>query len=90
MKKALEETNRRRALQITFNKKHNITPSTIIKPIREKLVEVKDIKHIPKKNIPTMIIELETEMKKAANALDFERAITMRDRIQKLKQSLLK
>jgi len=50
---ALEETNRRRNIQIEFNKKHNITPETIIKPIKEKIVDVKDIKHIPKKIFQT-------------------------------------
>jgi excinuclease ABC subunit B len=85
---ALEETNRRRNIQIEFNEKHNITPTTIIKPIKEKVVEVKDVKHIPKKNIPKMIVELELEMRQAADELNFERAIFLRDKISKLKQQL--
>ena len=88
MKIALDETNRRRTMQIEYNKKHGITPSTIIKPIKEKVTEVKDIKHIPKKDIPTMIVNLEQEMKEAADLLDFEKAIIIRNRINNLKKSL--
>ncbi len=85
---ALEETNRRRNIQIEYNKKHNITPETIIKPIKEKIVDIKDIKHIPKKDIPKMIIDLEIQMRDAADNLDFEKAIKLRDRINKLKQTI--
>ena len=90
IKKAVDETNRRRKRQIDFNKKHNITPKTIVKPIKEKIVEIKDTKHIPNKDIPNMIIELETEMRDAADNLEFEKAITIRDKINKLKQKLEK
>jgi excinuclease ABC subunit B len=86
--KALEETNRRRDIQVNYNKENNIVPTTIIKPVKEKVVEVKDIKHIPKKDIPNMIIELELEMREAADDLDFEKAIFIRDRINKLKQTI--
>jgi len=85
---ALEETNRRRKIQIEFNKKHNITPETIIKPIKEKIVDVKDVKHIPKKDIPNMIIDLDIQMRDAADNLDFEKAIKIRDRINRLKQTI--
>jgi excinuclease ABC subunit B len=88
IKKAIDETNRRRSIQIEFNKKHNITPTTIIKPIKEKMVEVKDTKHIPKKDIPNLIIDLEIEMRKAADDLDFEKAIFLRDKINTFKQTL--
>jgi excinuclease ABC subunit B len=88
IKNALDETTRRRNLQIEFNKKHNITPTTIVKPIKEKVADVKDIKHIPKVDIPIMIVELELEMKKAADELNFEKAIYLRDRINRLKLSL--
>jgi excinuclease ABC subunit B len=88
MQKAIEETDRRRNKQIQFNKKHGISPSTIIKPIKEKITEVKDIKHIPKKDIPSMIVNLELEMKEAADLLDFEKAIIIRNRINHLKKSL--
>jgi len=88
IKNALEETNRRRDIQLKFNEKHNIIPTTIVKPIKEKLVEIKDTKHIPKKDIPKMIIELELEMREAADNLDFEKAIYIRDKINSLKKTL--
>jgi excinuclease ABC subunit B len=89
IQKALAETNRRRAVQLEFNKKHGITPTTIIKPIKEKIVEITDTKHIPKKDIPAILVNLELEMRKAADDLDFEKAIALRDRINKLKQSMM-
>jgi excinuclease ABC subunit B len=88
MKRALAETERRRRIQLEYNKKNNITPQTIIKPVKEKEVEIKDIKHIPKGDIPNLLIELDVEMKKAADDLDFEKAIALRDRIKKLKDKL--
>ncbi len=90
IRKALDETNRRRALQFEFNKKHHIIPTTIVKPIKEKVVEITDTKHIPKKDIPAMIVDLELEMRKAADDLDFEKAIALRDRIKRLRQTLMK
>ncbi len=88
IKKAVHETNRRREIQIEFNKKHNITPETIKKPVKEKVVEIKDVKHVPKAEIPNMIIELEAEMKEASDRLDFEKAIIVRDKINKLKSKI--
>ena len=81
---ALKETNRRRELQLKFNKEHSITPQTIIKPIKEKEVEITDVKHIPRKEIPNMIIELQARMEEAADKLDFETAIELRDRVKRL------
>ena len=88
IRKAIEETNRRRNLQLEYNKKYGIVPQTIIKPIKEKIVEVKDIKHIPKKDIPKIIVKLEFEMRDAADNLDFEKAIFLRDKINRLKQTI--
>ena len=85
IKKAIEETDRRRKIQIEYNKNHGIVPTTIIKPVKKKLIDVKDVKHIPKKDIPKMIVDLEIEMRKAADDLNFERAIYLRDRINRLK-----
>ncbi|VUT24325.1 MAG: excinuclease ABC subunit B [Candidatus Methanolliviera sp. GoM_asphalt] len=84
IKTALLETERRRNIQIAYNKKHHITPQTIIKPIREKEVDITGIKHLPKKEIPNLIIELESEMYEAADKLDFERAIQLRDAVKRL------
>lgn len=90
IKKAIKETSRRREIQINYNKKHNIVPKTIIKPVKEKEVEIKDVKHIPKKQIPNIIIELEIEMQKASDNLDFERAIILRNKIKRLNKRLNK
>ncbi|MCK5222261.1 MAG: excinuclease ABC subunit B, partial [Candidatus Aminicenantes bacterium] len=59
MKGAIAETNRRRQLQQAYNEREGITPQTIIKPVKEKLVIVKDTKHIPKKDVPSMIKNIE-------------------------------
>ncbi|MEM4755836.1 MAG: excinuclease ABC subunit UvrB [Candidatus Woesearchaeota archaeon] len=86
MKKAIDETQRRRALQLAYNQEHGIVPVTIKKPIQEEsFAIIKDIKHIPKAEIPALILQLEAEMKKAADALDFEKAIALRDKIAALK-----
>ena len=85
---ALKETNRRRKIQLEYNKKHGITPKTIKKPIKEKVVEIKDTKHIPKAEIPNLIIQLETEMREAAELLDFERAIKLRNKVGELKKRI--
>ncbi|RMD45918.1 excinuclease ABC subunit B, partial [Candidatus Pacearchaeota archaeon] len=88
MREAIAETERRRKIQIEYNKKHGIKPKTIRKPIKEKVTEVKDTKHIPKAQIPNMIIVLEDEMRKAADSLDFERAIVIREKIKELEKRL--
>ncbi|HJJ91598.1 MAG TPA: UvrB/UvrC motif-containing protein, partial [Methanocorpusculum sp.] len=88
IKAAIAETARRRHMQIAFNEENGITPQTIRKPIPEKEVDLKDIKHIPSSEIPNLIIQLEAEMKTAAGALDFERAIELRDRIAELQKKL--
>jgi excinuclease ABC subunit B len=88
MKRAIAETKRRRTLQVAYNKKHHITPLTIIKPVKEKEVDIKDTKHVPKPEIPNVLIDLEKQMRDAAENLDFERAIALRDQIRKLNERL--
>ena len=88
MKVAISETKRRREMQVAYNTEHHITPQTIIKPVKEKEVEVKDTKHVPKAEIPNVVIELEKQMRNAADNLDFERAIALRDQIKKLHDRL--
>jgi excinuclease ABC subunit B len=90
IKSAVAETNRRRKMQIEYNRAHGITPMTIVKPVKEGVVDLKDTKHIPKKDIPNMIIELDAQMREAAEVLDFERAIALRDRVGRLKQRIQK
>ncbi|WP_067073572.1 excinuclease ABC subunit UvrB [Methanoculleus horonobensis] len=86
IKKAMAETGRRRAMQLEYNVRHGITPQTIRKPIREKEVDITDIKHVPKSEVPNLIIELEADMREAAERLEFERAIALRDMIKKLQE----
>ena len=88
IKIAMDETSRRRKLQLEYNRKNKIKPMTIHKPIKEKVVDIKDVKHIPTSDIPNLIIELETDMKEAAEELNFEKAIALRDKIGKLKERL--
>ena len=88
MKTAMEETERRRALQISYNKSHGITPRTILKPVRDQEVTSLDEKAIPKQEIPNLIINLESRMKVAAQRLDFEEAIRLRDTIAKLRKDM--
>ncbi|MGA2121303.1 MAG: excinuclease ABC subunit UvrB [Methanoregula sp.] len=88
MQRAIAETQRRRDLQMAFNKKHHITPRTIIKPVKEKEVDIRDTKHVPKNEIPNVVIELEKQMSDAAENLDFEKAIALRDQIKKLNERL--
>jgi len=90
IKQAVKETERRRRIQIAYNKEHEISPRTIIKAIKEKEIEVKDAKHIPKTDIPNLIVELEAEMRAAADKLDFERAIGLREKMNVLKKRVEK
>jgi excinuclease ABC subunit B len=88
MKAAISETRRRREMQIAYNEEHHIVPQTIIKPVKEKEVEIKDTKHVPRAEIPNVVIELEKQMRDAADNLDFERAIALREQVKKLNERL--
>ena len=93
MKEAIEETNRRRNIQIAYNKEHNIIPKTIIKDIKEPIKLKEDFKDyisskskkINKKEKERLIFDLEKQMKQAAKELDFERAMELRDAIFELR-----
>ena len=92
MKVAMDETERRREIQMDFNKKHNITPTTIRKNIGQmiqvtKKLEDNDIEEFTADDIDTIIINLEAQMYKAAEELDFERAANIRDQIKKMKEN---
>jgi excinuclease ABC subunit B len=86
IREAVTETERRRNLQMEYNRVHEISPVTITKPIPEKDVDVRDIRHIPKQDIPNLVVELEAQMKVAAENLEFEEAIRIRDRLRSLKE----
>ena len=88
LKEAVRTTEERRALQIAYNQEHGIVPKTIQKPIREKVVDITETRHIPKSDIPNVIIELEAEMNEAAERLEFERAIQLRDTIRTLQKKI--
>ncbi len=88
VQEAVRTTEERRRLQMAYNQEHGIIPRTIKKPIREKVVEITDTRHIPKADIPNMIIELEAEMREAAERLEFERAIQVRDTIRRLEKEM--
>ena len=88
MQRAIDETNRRRALQQKFNEEHGIIPHTVQKSVRRALegmspAEETDEKPSPQK-LSQMIADLRDEMLLAAESLEFERAAELRDRIKKL------
>ena len=88
IKSAMEITRKRREMQIEFNKKHHITPTTIVKSIAAKKYDLKGIKHMASKDVENKIIELDAQMHVAAENLDFEKAIELRDMIEALKAQL--
>jgi excinuclease ABC subunit B len=88
IRRALDEVARRRAIQEAYNREHGIIPRPIIKPVREKEVDLKDIQHVPRTEVPNLLIELEAKMRSAAEELNFERAIALRDTIKNLKKKM--
>ena len=97
MKSAIDETNRRRAIQMAYNEEHHIIPKTIKKEIREAIhgqetldqaaTIFRKAKKVSKKAKKQTIEELEKQMREAAKALDFERAMALRDAIQELRDA---
>lgn len=88
MKNAMDETMRRREKQIQYNKEHNITPRTIIKSVPEQETVLDDSKLKSTHDLATDIIELDAQMKKYSEELDFERAIECRDRIKRIEKEI--
>lgn len=98
MERAIRETDRRRAKQKLYNEQRGITPQTIEKKVRdviqhqkpleeeEPVLKDKDLKDIPKKDIPEILDRLMKEMKEASSNLEFERAALLRDMIFELEQ----
>jgi excinuclease ABC subunit B len=98
MKRALDETNRRRAIQTRYNKDNHITPESIIKPVDMSLVAIAAADYVevetdlseeewlgdPAK-LDEIVLKLEKEMREAAKKFQFERAASIRDRIRELK-----
>ncbi len=96
MKGAIEETNRRRAIQVAYNEKHGITPQTIKKAIKDIEMNRKnaeknqtrryDTKKVPKEEVGRLIESLEAEMDLAAQNMEFEKAAVLRDEIEELRE----
>lgn len=86
MKNAIDTTKYRREKQIQYNKEHNITPQTIIKKVDKQKSQIKGLKHLPKEEIQNQIATLDANMRKAAEELDFEKAIELRDKLEDLKK----
>ncbi|MBU4075742.1 MAG: excinuclease ABC subunit UvrB [Euryarchaeota archaeon] len=84
MQRAIDETNRRRTMQINYNEAHNITPQTIRKAVEPRAPEVA---LPPKEEMFNYIIELEAAMHRAAKNLEFEKAAELRDMITKLRKT---
>ena len=94
MEKAISETNRRRKIQMEYNEKHNITPKTINKSIRDSikatiLTDVKeDVDLNNEESILDIINKLTEEMLKYAQEMEFEKAAELRDKIKELEKVL--
>ena len=100
MQRAIDETNRRREIQLAHNQKYGIIPQTIKKPIENNLLSLvasyRDLEDIvaeemvdlgiEKKDLAKLISKLEKDMHKAAKILDFERAAEIRDQLKKLRE----
>lgn len=90
IKAAIEETDRRRRKQIEYNKAHKIIPRTIIKSIPAQVATLDDIKNKTPHDLNHESIDLEAQMKKYAEELDFEKAIECRDRLKRIQIELEK
>ena len=106
MDQAIQETQRRRKIQIEYNKKHGITPQSIVKKQNNSILSFLDISRrlnsqqlemvyeqadeLPLDKIPQLVEQLEAEMKDAAEKLEFEKAANLRDRVKQLREKLLR
>ncbi len=105
MDRAINQTDRRRKIQMEYNEKHGITPQPIIKKSSNAILQFLEVSRrvtsqeleeiyehsdeLPLETIPELIVKLEAEMKEAAKKLEFEEAAKMRDRIKHLRDRLL-
>jgi len=99
MRAAIDETERRRALQINYNKKHGITPKTVKREVVKSIANIqkaimeaskykkKSDKKLTAQDMKNQIVALEMQMKEAAKNLDFEKAIALREQIKELQKS---
>ena len=102
MRRAIEETMRRRAIQSAYNDANGITPQSIIKPIDQALIAVAEADYvtvpleteeetaaIPPEQMDKYLADLEERMREAARKFDFKQAAAMRDRIKELRAKML-
>ncbi|MFP4135332.1 MAG: excinuclease ABC subunit UvrB [Halothece sp.] len=106
MDQAIQETERRRKIQMEYNEQHGITPQSIVKTQSNSILSFLDISRrlnaqqlervyeqadeLPLDKIPQLVEQLEAEMKEAAENLEFEKAANLRDRVKKLRAKLLR
>ena len=106
MERAIQETERRRKIQMEYNEQHGITPQSIVKAQSNSILSFLDISRrlnaqqlemvyeqaddLPLDKIPQLVEQLEAEMKEAAQNLEFEKAANLRDRVKKLRAKLLR
>lgn len=91
MRRAIDETERRRKIQNEYNEKHGIVPKTVIKDVRKAIETIElaeeDLSIMPEEDFEVMIANLNDEMITAAENLEFEKAAELRDRIKELKNA---
>ena len=88
IRNAVKVTLHRRMFQTKYNETYGITPQTIVKSVSVKEGTIKGTKHLAKSDIQRQIIELDAKMREAAEKLDFEKAIQLRDTIEDMKRSM--
>jgi excinuclease ABC subunit B len=98
MRRAIDETRRRRSIQEAYNAEHGITPRTIVKAVEATLVtayeadyfkvplDLESFEEYTRENIDATIARLEAQMRAAAKSMEFERAAELRDRIKYLRE----
>jgi excinuclease ABC subunit B len=100
MRRAIDETDRRRRIQVEYNEEHGISPTTIVKEVRDLTDRVRSQaetaeeraqspEQLPAKEISRLIRELERQMKAAADELEFEKAALLRDQVYELRAVLV-
>jgi excinuclease ABC subunit B len=100
MRTAIDETDRRRSIQVAYNESHGISPVGIVKAIRDITDQVRKVAEekgtytsdgggLPKEELTRMVIELEKQMKQAAKSLEFEKAAMLRDQVIELRKALV-
>jgi excinuclease ABC subunit B len=97
MQRAIDETNRRRAVQEAYNEEHGIEPQSIVKEVHDLTQRVRAVAEekaeyritgLPKAEVGFLIDELEKQMKEAAASLEFEKAAMLRDQVFELRKQL--